>query len=154
MIKRQNSEKIFLQPIDQHYNDENSKHELKFSDDFDKMIDCLNMSTDSETLSRKDSTDDDSSYKIENALKGHWRHNVESLKVNQKQFFKNAFFQKIAMFRNTLENRFKSRTYSCPNKNVKLDVNYINPFVRRSSHVFVNECYETNFEILEDGGLK
>ena len=146
MIKRQNSEKIFLQPIDQHYDNQNPKDELKFYEDYDKMIDCLNMSTDSETISRRDSFDDESSFRLEEALKDDWRDNVESLRVNQIRFFKTMFIQKIIMFRNQLENGFRARTYSCPNKNVRPDLQYINPFGRRLS-----ELSNGTFNNVEDG---
>jgi hypothetical protein len=149
MIKRQNSEKIFLQPIDQHYHDESFEESLKFCDDYDKMLDCLNMSTDSETMSRKNSTDDESSFRIENALKESWKDNIECLKVTHIHFFKNVLFQKIAMFRSSLETGLKGRTYSCPNKNVRQDINYINPFMRKASDVFSNECVD-RLKILEE----
>jgi hypothetical protein len=146
MIKRQNSEKIFLQPIDQHYDNQNPKDELKFYEDYDKMIDCLNISTDSETISRKDSFDDMSFYRLEEALKNDWRDNVESLRINQIHFFKNLFFQKIMMFRHQLENGLRARTYSCPNKNVIPDLQYIHPFGRK-----ISETSNGIFNNVEDG---
>ncbi len=154
MIKRQNSEKIFLQPIDQHYNEEDHKDEIKFTEDYDKMIDCLNISTDSETISRKDSSDyEDLSYRIEDSLTPTWRDNVNQMKMSQVVFFKNMFFHKIAMFRNTIENGFRGRTYSCPNnKNVRPEMQYVNYFGRRSSDVLPSVCVEKSMNFFEDNG--
>lgn len=133
MIKRHYSEKIFLQPIDQHYNSETpTEDSLKFCNDFDKMIDDLNMSTDSDSNSRKYSTDDETSYRIESVLKNCWKENIESLKVSYMYFYKNILFHKIEMFRNLVDSNVKGRTYSCPNKNMKPN---INPFMRKSFDV-------------------
>jgi hypothetical protein len=142
MIKRQNSEKIFLQPIDQHYDNENTKDDLKYNEDFDKMIDCLNMSTDSESVCRKDSTDDESSFRLEDAFIGDWRDNVDNMKFNQVRFFKTIFFQKTMMFRNQLENGIRARTYSCPNKIERPDLQYVSQFGRKMSEVYEEKIFD------------
>ncbi len=151
MIKKQNSEKIFLQPIDQNYDEQIYEENLRFCNDFDKMIDSLDMSTDSDSNGRKDS-DDESGYKIENALKYHWKDNIENLKNKHMNFFQNMLFPKIAMFRNSLD-PVKSRTYSCPSKVIGTDLLQINPFIRKSSDALPVVIKERVFNFFEEEGL-
>jgi hypothetical protein len=112
MIEGQDSEKIFLQPIDQNYEDENFKDELKFCDEYSNLIDCLDMS-DSETK-----VSDDEVYRLEYVLRYDWKETAECFKAIQILTYKNMF---------------KRLAYSCPAKQVVSDGIFVNPFLRRSS---------------------
>ena len=110
MIRRQNSEKIFLQPIDQQYDNNGSfKSELddqnKFFDSYEQnMIDYLNISTDSETHLSRHSSFDEEPIKLTNSLCENFQENIEKLKNTHKVFLRNVIIQKMVLFQGTLNN--------------------------------------------------
>jgi hypothetical protein len=110
MIRKQNSEKIFLQPIDQQYDNTPSKHETeehkKFFDEYEQnTMDYLNMSTDSETqLSRQTSFEDFDEVKLTTSLIDNWKDSIEKFKYNNLQFLKGVIMQKAVFLRGTLNN--------------------------------------------------
>jgi hypothetical protein len=130
MIKRQNSEKIFLQAIDQQYDltptKSESEENRKFFDDYEqKTIDYLNMSTDSETQRHNSFDDFYESVKITNSLSENWQENVEKLKNTHMGFLKNIIMQKMAVLRGTLNNmtNLKNRAVLNQNSQVSNQVN-------------------------------
>jgi hypothetical protein len=110
MIRKQNSEKIFLQPIDQQYDNTLSKQETeehkKFFDEYEQnTMDYLNMSTDSETqLSRQTSFEDFDEVKLTTSLIDNWQDSVEKFKYNHLQLLKGVIMQKAVFLRGTLNN--------------------------------------------------
>jgi hypothetical protein len=107
MIRRQNSEKIFLQPIDQQYDNTLTKSESdenkKFFDDYEqKTFDYLNMSTDSETQRHNSFEDFYDSVKITTCLVEDWQINIEQLKKSHSVFLKNVIMQKMTFLRGSL----------------------------------------------------
>lgn len=155
MLGRQNSEGIFLQPIDQLYESKNYKnysedaYQGKFFDDFhSNMVDYLNLSTDSDSeLSRQNSTPVNERVmpdtKISSLLTNGWKNNVDMFRNYQLSLLKN-----IAGYRNSLNvnqnqtnpfnNTQRNRTYSSPTVNAmnnfpQAEVSPFNPFLRKSS---------------------
>ena len=128
MIRRQNSEKIFLQPIDQHYDNIKNLNEEsldnKMFDDYDhNMIDYLNMSTDSEThLSRQDSMEKIiNDLKITNSLNENWSQSINQFKNCKLVYMKNIILHKIAFLRGSLNNLNNAN-----NLNTKIQMNNLN----------------------------
>jgi hypothetical protein len=125
MIRKQNSEKIFLQPIDQQYDNTQTKIETdenkKFFDDYEHKIDYLNMSTDSETqLSRRNSFDDfEDLTKITSFLVEDWVENIEKVKNTHCMFLKGVIMQKMAILRGTLNNMNMINMQSMKNLSVQ-----------------------------------
>ncbi len=122
MIRRQNSEKIFLQPIDQQYDMNTSKSECddnkKFSDDYEQnMIDYLNISTDSETQRHNSFEDFYEPVKITTSLFENWQENIEKLKNTHIVFMKNVIFQKMAFLRGSLNNMMSMKNRPVANIN-------------------------------------
>ena len=150
MIRKQISEKIFLQPIDQHYDIKGIGYDdqLKFFEEYEhNTVDYLNLSTDSDTLSRRDSIDEiEPTLRIDSILKSNWTSSIDCLKNNHLNYFNNFILTKMAYMRNTLNmnnSNFNNRTYSCPGLLSNYDGISVSPFIsRKSSDISGNEVIE------------
>jgi hypothetical protein len=137
MIK-QNSERIFLQPIDQLYDNIKSKDsqddedQSKFFDDYTHgFIDYLNISTDSETRNNSVDDEDMSDGKLTDLLCGEWKNKVDYFKAYQLSVMRCFVFQKMNFMRNTLNatmGQSLGRSQSCPSVVPKSEWKPVNPF--------------------------
>jgi hypothetical protein len=120
MLRKQNSEKIFLQPIDQQYDMTLTKSELdenkKIFDNYEQNI-YLNMSTDSETLQHNSFEDFYETEKISTLIVENWQENIEKLKNTHSLFYKNVIMQKMAFIRGSLNNNVNNNNRSFVNIN-------------------------------------
>jgi hypothetical protein len=123
MLSKQTSETIFLQPIDQHYDDKSSEDtsehgDDKFLEDSQGVVDCLNISTDSET----DNSFDNDIIKLSDKLVNDWELRVELFKTFQLCLNKTSILQWPR-----LQTSF-DRSLSCPTVLKMNSFKPINPF--------------------------
>jgi hypothetical protein len=137
---RQNSERIFLEPIDQHYNDSKIKEtpedddQTKFFEDYTHgVMDCLDISTDSDT--KHNSFEDEvTTGKLTELLVVDWKNNIDYFKTYQLSVLRSFVFQKMHFLRSTLnmsnynQGHGLERSMSCPTVSMRNDWQSSNPF--------------------------
>jgi hypothetical protein len=135
---RQNSERIFLEPIDQHYDNQrlsDSPHydnQSKFFEDYTHgVMDYLDQSTDSDT--KHNSFEEEVvDGKITELLTSDWKNKVDYFKTYQLSVLRNCVFQKMHFLRSSL-NMSMGHTYERPNSchsvRLRSDCQPASPFV-------------------------
>jgi hypothetical protein len=145
MPTRQNSEKIFLQPIDQHYSTFKPKEspeevdQTKFFDDYTHgVINCLNISTDSETWSNSFDLDVGDN-KLTEHLAEDWKNNIDLFKTYQLSVMRSYVLQRMNYYRNALNVQISqtnsNRSLSCYASVNKMEIKPVNPFKMASPEV-------------------
>jgi hypothetical protein len=131
----QNSERIFLQPIDQLYDnhkttkDSPEEDQSKFFDDYTHgVIDYLNISTDSETRNNSINEEINGDGKLTEILSPDWKNKVDYFKTFQLCVMRSFVFQKMHFMRNTLNATMSNRSLSCPSVVTNNQWCPVNPF--------------------------
>jgi hypothetical protein len=138
MIIAKNSERIFLQPIDQLYANQKTKDssesedQIKFFDEYTHgVMDYLNISTDSET--KYDSVDEDlEDLRVEDCLVDDWKNKLDYYKTYQLCVMRSFVIQRVNFLRNTLNlsnQPGSGRTQSCHTIMTQSNWQAVNPFV-------------------------
>jgi hypothetical protein len=144
MLNKTDSERIFLQPIDQLYDTLTTQDSPCEDNIFDKysqgVIESLNISTDSETLNLSDEYEQKQMKLTERLVKG-WKERVDFFKTFQCCLTKSCMMQKFQLFR-SLKLQIDERSRSCPTVVNMSNWKPVNPFTISENESTVNEALE------------
>jgi hypothetical protein len=131
-MQRQNSERIFLEPIDQLYDTSKTKDspdyddQSKFFEDYTHgVMDYLNISTDSET---KNNSIDEDIIRLGDILSSDWKNKADYFKSYQLCVLRSCLFHKMNFLRSSLNMANCERSQSCHTVMIKNDWQAVSPF--------------------------